>query len=230
MSTQRIIVITGATRGLGRAMANKFIEHGHVVIGCGRSSDAVDSLTEEFGVSHCFEAVDVTHDEDVSIWAEKIINRFGPPDLLINNAALINPVKPLWQLSAEEFDPVVDVNIKGVANVIRHFVPAMIERLEGIIVNFSSGWGRGTDSGVAPYCATKWAIEGLTRSLAQELPKNMAAIPLNPGIIDTDMLKCCFGQEAANFPSPERWAETAVPFLLKVGARDNGKPLTVPGY
>lgn len=230
MSKQRIIVITGTTRGLGRAMTNKFIELGHIVIGCGRSSDSVDALAAEFGEPHRFEIVDVTRDADVSIWAEKIIKQFGPPDMLINNAALTNPVKSLWQLSAEEFDPVIDVNIKGVANVIRHFVPTMVERQAGVIVNFSSGWGRSTDSGVAPYCATKWAIEGLTRSLAQELPKNMAAVPLNPGIIDTDMLKLCFGEEAEHYPSPERWAETAVPFLLKLNARDNGKPLTVPGY
>jgi NAD(P)-dependent dehydrogenase (short-subunit alcohol dehydrogenase family) len=230
MSHKRIIVITGATRGLGRAMANKFIELGHVVIGCGRSSNAVDTLTQDFGEPHCFDVVDVTRDEDISIWSDKITKQFGPPDLLINNAALINPVKSLWQLSAEEFDPVIDVNIKGVANVIRHFGPAMIERQEGIIVNFSSGWGRGTDAGVAPYCATKWAIEGLTRSLAQELPKNMAAIPLNPGIIDTDMLKICFGNGTTHYSSPEHWAEIAVPFLLKLSTRDNGKPLSVPGF
>jgi NADP-dependent 3-hydroxy acid dehydrogenase YdfG len=60
----------------------------------------------------------------------------------------------------------IDVNIKGVANVIRYFVPAMIERGSGVIVNFSSYWGRSTAAEVAPYCATKWAIEGLTRALA----------------------------------------------------------------
>jgi len=63
-------------------------------------------------------------------------------------------------------------------------VPAMVRRGQGVIVNFSSGWGRSTDAGVAPYCATKWAIEGLTQALAQELPPGMAAVPLNPGIIN----------------------------------------------
>ena len=151
-------------------------------------------------------------------------------DLLLNNAAMINEVKPLWQISARDFDAVIDVNIKGVAHVLRHLVPAMIERQEGVIVNFSSGWGRSTDAGVAPYCASKWAIEGLTRALAQEVPKSMAAIPLNPGIIDTDMLKICFGDEAKQYPTAARWAETAVHFLLALSARDNGKPLSVPGY
>jgi NAD(P)-dependent dehydrogenase (short-subunit alcohol dehydrogenase family) len=148
--------------------------------------------------------------------------------LLLNNAALVNHNAPLWKVPAAEFDAVMDVNIKGVANVIRHFIPAMLQARKGMIVNFSSGWGRATDAEVAPYCATKWAIEGLTQSLAQELPRGLAAIPLNPGIINTDMLRSCFGGSASNFPLPEEWAKVAVPFLLKLGPDDNGKQLTVP--
>jgi NAD(P)-dependent dehydrogenase (short-subunit alcohol dehydrogenase family) len=103
----------------------------------------------------------------------------------------------------------------------------MLERGHGVIVNFSSGWGRGTDPEVAPYCATKWAMEGLTKALAQELPRGMAAIPLSPGIIDTDMLRSCFGGDADMYPQPEEWARTAVPYLLALGPGDTGKSLTV---
>ncbi len=81
---------------------------------------------------------------------------------------------------------------------------------------------------VAPYCATKWAIEGLTKALAEELPAGMAAVPLNPGIIDTDMLRSCFGPQAASYPGPDQWAESAIPFLLHLGPKDNGKSLSVP--
>jgi NAD(P)-dependent dehydrogenase (short-subunit alcohol dehydrogenase family) len=97
-----------------------------------------------------------------------------------------------------------------------------------VIVNLSSGWGRSTDAEVAPYCASKWAIEGLTQSLAQELPSGMAAVPLNPGIINTEMLQSTFGSSASHYPSPEEWAKIAVPFLLEIGAKDNGRQLTVP--
>ena len=142
---------------------------------------------------------------------------------MLNNAALINANAPLWQVPAKEFDTVIDVNIKGTVNVIRHFLPAMLERGSGVIVNFSSGWGRSTSSEVAPYCATKWAIEGLTRALRQELPRGLAAIPLNPGIIDTDMLRSCFGSGAGSYPNAKQWAEKAVPFLLGLGPKDNGK-------
>ena len=121
----------------------------------------------------------------------------------------------------------IDVNIKGVANVIRHFVPAMIENGSGVIVNFSSGWGRSTSPEIAPYCATKWAIEGLTQALAQELPAGMAAIPLNPGVINTEMLQSCLGGAASGYPTAEQWAETAVPMILKLGPNDNGRPMTI---
>jgi NAD(P)-dependent dehydrogenase (short-subunit alcohol dehydrogenase family) len=228
MSNSRIILITGVSRGLGRAMACRFAALGHAVIGCGRSKQAISSLQKELGSPHHFSIVDVTRDAQVAKWAAQVLEEVGPPDLLLNNAALMNPVSPLWEVSWKDFDDVIDVNIKGVANVIRHFVPAMVKRRSGIIANFSSGWGRDTDAGVAPYCATKWAIEGLTRSLAQDLPKGMAAIPLSPGIIDTDMLRSCFGDEAGSYPTAEEWSEQAVPFLLGLTPADNGKSLTVP--
>jgi len=224
----RHVVITGVTRGLGRAMAEKFIELGHVVAGCGRSETHIAQLRERFGRPHLFQALDVTNDEQLQAWAREVIAGHGAPDLLLNNAALANHPAPLWEVPAAEFSQVIDVNLKGVANVIRHFVPAMIERKAGVIVNFSSGWGRSTSPGVAPYCATKFAIEGLTRALAQELPAGMAAIPLNPGVINTDMLKICFGSSAESYSPPREWAKDAVPFLLKLGPKDNGKPLSAP--
>ena len=98
-----------------------------------------------------------------------------------------------------------------------------------MIVNLSSGWGRSTSPEVALYCASKWAIEGLTRALAQELPAGLAAVPVNPGIIDTDMLRSCFGESSSGYPGAEEWARSAVPFFLGLGPADNGKPLTVAG-
>ena len=223
----KLIAITGVTRGLGRAMADEFARQGHTVAGCGRSRKELAQLSDTLQAPHRFAMVDVTSDEQVAAWASEVIGARGSPDLLINNAAIINRNAPLWRVPAKEFSDVIDVNIKGVTNVIRHFVPAMIERHSGVIVNFSSGWGRSTDAEVAPYCAAKWAIEGLTQALAQELPAGLSAIPLNPGVIDTDMLRSCFGGSASAYPSPQEWAKRAVPFLLKLGPRDNGQPLTV---
>ncbi|MBI5386805.1 MAG: SDR family oxidoreductase [Verrucomicrobia bacterium] len=226
---RKIIVLTGATRGLGRAMAEEFARLGHTVAGCGRSRSHVEELRRTFRAPHQFEIVDVASDEQVEDWAAGLLQTFGPPDLLLNNAAVINRSAPLWQVPADEFSDVIDVNLKGVVNVIRHFAPAMIARRAGVIVNWSSGWGRSADAEVAPYCASKWAIEGLSRALSQELPAGMAAVALNPGIIDTDMLRSCFGGSAAHYPTPPQWAKKAVPFLLALGPNDNGQPLTVPG-
>lgn len=221
------IVITGVSRGLGRAMVGEFISRGHTIIGCGRSADAMQELKEQFP-EHSFSEVDVGDDPAVAEWAGDSIETFGPPDLLLNNAARINPNANLWEVSAAEFDAVIDVNIKGVANVIRHFAPGMIERGSGVIVNFSSGWGRSTSSEVAPYCASKWAIEGLSQAMAQEVPDGIAVVPLNPGVINTEMLQSCFGESASSYPDALAWAKTAVPFLLDLGPEDNGDSATAP--
>ena len=223
----RLVLITGVSRGLGRAMAAGFIARGHRVRGCGRDPEAIAGLNRIHAPDHRFAVVDVADDAAVASWAASVLEEAGPPDLLLNNAAVINRNAPLWRVPADEFDRLVDINIKGVANVIRHFVPAMVERGTGVIVNFSSGWGRETDPEVAPYCASKWAMEGLSKALARELPKGMAAIPLSPGIIDTDMLRACFGGEAGMYPGPEEWAKTAVPYLLGLGSADTARSLTV---
>lgn len=225
----RNILITGVSRGLGLAMAAGFIDAGHVVWGCARDQAAVAELRRRWPAPHRFDVVDVSRDGDVARWAADAAQQGFVPELLINNAALVNRNARLWEVPAEEFDRVLTVNISGVANVLRHFLPSMLPKRRGVIVNFSSGWGRSVSPDVAPYCATKWAMEGLTRALAEELPDGMAAVPLNPGVIDTDMLRSCFGAEAAGYPSPEEWARRAVPFLLQLGAKDNGQPLTVPG-
>lgn len=223
----RRILITGVSKGLGRAMAWGFAQLGHTVVGCARSSAALADLAGQLGPPHRWDRVDVARDEQVRSWAEAVLAD-GAPDLLINNAALINRNAVLWGVPAAEFDSLLAVNIGGVANVVRHFVPSMIARGSGIIVNFSSGWGRSTAPEVAPYCATKWAVEGLTQALAQELPRGLAAVALNPGIIDTEMLRSCFGPAAGSYPSAEKWARRAVPFLLGLNLKSNGRSLDVP--
>ncbi len=228
-SSRSRIVITGATRGLGRALTARFHEHDWTVIGCGRSPALVEQLRAEFPAPHRFDVVDVSRADDVAEWARSVLDSHGPPDLLLNNAATINAPRPLWEVPPEEFARLLNVNIQGVFHGIRGFVPAMRERGTGVIVNLSSGWGRSTAPDVAPYCATKWAIEGLTQALAQELPDSLAAVALNPGIIDTDMLRICFGEQAESYPDAERWSRAAAPFLMQLGPADNGRSLTAPG-
>jgi NAD(P)-dependent dehydrogenase (short-subunit alcohol dehydrogenase family) len=211
-------------------MVRSFAALGHTIIGCARTAPAISALQKEFPGPHSFAVVDVSDAAAVETWAGNIISSHGAPDLLLNNAAVIHPNAPFWEVPADCFNRVIDVNVKGLANVLRSFLPAMMKSKKGVVVNFSSGWGRSTSPEVSGYCASKYAVEGLTSSLAQELPAGMAAVALNPGVINTEMLQDCFGKESAShYPSAEDWAKRAVPFLLKIGPKDNGHPLTVPG-
>lgn len=223
----KIIVLTGISRGLGYAMAKAFSAAGHLVIGCGTKLDTLTEVSKELGKPHEASVVDIGSAAEVSKWAKRIIKKYGAPDLLINNAGVINTNAPLWRISEEEFSEVLRINVSGTTNLIRAFCPAMIEHGSGVIVNFTSTWGRSTSPEVAPYCASKWAVEGLTQAFSQELPRGLVAVTLNPGIINTEMLQKTFGQGATAYEDPEEWAKRAVPFILKISAKDNGKALSV---
>src|SRR5690606_13969748 len=147
---------------LGRALAEAYMADGHTVIGCGRSGPEIFELRMDHPQHH-FSVVDVALDNKVALWAIDVLGTYGAPDILINNAALMNRPAPLWEQSDAEFTKLTDVNLRGVANVIRHFVPAMVEAKQGgVVVNLSSGWGRSVSPDVASYCMSKWGIEGLT--------------------------------------------------------------------
>lgn len=221
----KTVLITGVSRGLGLAMANWFLEQGHRVAGCSRASEAPEGWNNE---SAHYTSLDLSDDSVVANWSNEVITEFGTPDLIINNAAIINRNASLWDIREDEFAQLIDINIHGTVRVLRHFLPALIERGSGVIVNFSSGWGRSASSEVAPYCASKWAIEGLTAALAQELPPGLAAVAFNPGVIDTEMLQSCFGAESDAYPTPDEWVTRAAPFLDSIQAYQNGQALTCP--
>ncbi len=225
--SRRTILVTGSTRGIGRALAVECARLGHTVLGCGRDTARIGDLRRSLPAPHDFAVVDVADDRAVEAWISGLAKRSLVPDLVINNAALIHPELPLWEIPAGLFGEVMGVNVLGTANVIRHVLPYMIPCGRGVIVNMSSGWGRSVDAGFGLYCATKWAIEGLSRALALDLPAGFACVSLSPGVVDTDMLRSAFGYSAGAHPGPETWAKTAAPFILKIGSRQNGEALTV---
>ncbi len=226
---QKHVVITGASRGLGRAMAEAMIEAGHTISGCARSAESMQALQQAYGEQHRFDSVDLSSQAAIDDWCKHVIAQAGAPHLLLNNAGVINTNAALWDVDPAEFQSVMDVNISAVFHTIRGFVPAMIEAGEGVVVNFSSGWGRSVSPEVAPYCASKWAIEGMTQAMAAELPDGIAAVALNPGVINTDMLQSCFGGAADNHGDATSWAKQAVPYLLSLNADHNGQSLSAPG-
>jgi NAD(P)-dependent dehydrogenase (short-subunit alcohol dehydrogenase family) len=220
----RRILLTGATRGLGRALTDRFVERGHAVLGCGTSAERIAELRAAHGPPCDFRVVDVADAAAVARWAADLGE---PPDLVLNNAAVITRTAPLWEVGAAEFDRLLAVNVSGTANVIRAFLPAMIAAGRGVVVDVSSGWGRSTSPLVAPYCASKHAIEGLTAALAQEVPPGITVCSVNPGIIDTAMLRTAWDEDAGDYPSPEAWSLAAADFLLAIGPPDHGRALTI---
>jgi len=224
-SAPRTIVLTGVTRGGGRALVDRFVEAGHTVHGCGRSADALAALAQQHPAPHSFTAVDVADASAVSAWARTLLASGAVPDLLINNASVMNRQAPLWEQSAVEFERLMAINVSGTAHMIRAFVPAMIERGSGVVVNFSSGWGQSTSPQVGPYCASKYAIEGLSGSLSQELPGGLGCVAFSPGLIATDMLRACQPEAAKTAEDPAGWSRRAAPYLLGLSADDNGRSL-----
>ena len=218
----KLVVISGCSRGLGRAMALEFSSRGWKVVGGARTVDALDELSLKMISESLFVPLDVTDPESVESFAQQVEGKFGSPDLLVNNAGLINQNAPLTKVSPDEFATVLAVNLGGIHNMIRSFVPIMEKAGHGVIANFSSYWGQSTAPEVGPYCATKWGVEGLTRSLSQELPPGLAAVAFNPGVINTDMLRSCFGEAASGHESPEEWAKHSVDKLANLTSADNG--------
>ena len=206
-------------------MAVEFHSRGWNVTGCARSTDPLIELSTRLVNSCFFQSVDITKPTEVENFAQSVIQNVGVPDLLVNNAGVINQNARLTEISPEEFASVLSVNLGGIHNMIRTFVPIMEEQGHGVIANFSSYWGQSTAPEVGPYCASKWGVEGLTRSLAQELPDGLTAVAFNPGIIDTDMLRSCFGEGAASHEKPAEWAKHAVDRLEQISTSDNGKTI-----
>lgn len=223
------VIITGVTQGLGRAMVDRFHELGWNIYGCGRSKDKIEELKKQYSKIHDFQVIDVSDSQQVNNWANYILNRHTAPNLIINNASIVNQNAQLWKITAQEFENVMNVNVNGVVNVIRAFVPAMVARKEGIIINMSSSWGREGEAELAPYCASKFAIEGITKSMALELPHGMAVVALDPGgSISTPMLKSCAPQYINESPTPETWSHKAIEYILNITIDKNGDSLTCP--
>jgi len=221
----KLICISGCSRGLGRALAIEFSSRGWRVAGGARDDGAFDQLRQTLNTDNHLQSLDVTIPEQVDSFSEQVVGKLGCPDLLVNNAGVINSNAKLKNVTPDEFAQVLSTNLGGTHNMIRAFLPFMEKEGKGIIVNFSSYWGKSAAPEVGPYCASKWGVEGLTRSLAQELPSGLSAVALNPGIIDTDMLRSCFGEQAAAYEDPAVWAKKAADCLIGLGPSDNGETI-----
>jgi len=170
--TGQVSVVTGAGRGIGAAIATKLAQLGSTVVLCGRSSEPLASVVTKIaklaGKSELKEC-DVTDLSSVEQLAGFVRERFGRVDVLVNNAGIGAVGAPLHEMTAEAWDAVLNTNLRGVFYCIRSFAPMMIEAGSGHIINISSLAGKNPLPNGAAYSASKWGLNGLTYSVAEEL-------------------------------------------------------------
>ena len=186
-------VVTGASRGIGAAIAGDLAAAGCQVVLCGRNREALQKATAVIHSAHpeaqCEAAgCDVTQLASVEAVAARVESTFGRLDILVNNAGIGAFSTPLHQLTPEAWDAVMNTNLRGVFYCIRSFVPLMIRSGGGHIVNISSLAGKNALPNGAVYSASKWGLNGLSYSVAEELrAHNIRVSVVCPGSVDTDL-------------------------------------------
>ena len=187
------ILITGASRGIGRAVAIEFAKNKHNIIICAKSNleglQKTRQLIENEGVSCYTGLCDVTNEESVKDFISDSVKIIGQTDILINNAG-ISYIGLLQDMSFEDWNKVLSTNLTSAFLMSKYVIPEMLKKQSGHIINISSVWGNIGASMEVAYSASKGGINSFTKALAKELaPSNISVNAISPGFIDTDMNK-----------------------------------------
>ena len=191
MEEKQVVFVTGGSRGIGKAIALKYAEQGYNVV-INYVSDKTDTqkLEQEFkekGAQALILKADVSKKEEVEEVVNQIIKTFGRIDVLVNNAGITKDTL-LMRMKEEDFDKVIEINLKGTFLVTKTVTPYMMKKRNGRIINLSSVVGVTGNAGQANYSASKAGIIGFTKSIAKELAsRNIRANAVAPGFIETDM-------------------------------------------
>lgn len=188
----KVAIITGAGQGIGAATALKFAREGAVVIACDMNLDAVATVAhlcrEAGGKADAF-AVDVTNRTQVDEMVAKVRGTYGRIDVVVNNAGITRDAR-LQKMTLQQFDDVIDVNLRGVFHTAQAVVDTMIEQGSGVILNASSVVGIYGNYGQTNYASAKFGVIGFTKTWSRELgPKGIRVNAVAPGFIDTPILK-----------------------------------------
>jgi NADP-dependent 3-hydroxy acid dehydrogenase YdfG len=188
----KVIVITGASSGNGEAAARYLAERGAAVVLGARRTERIEALAQELSAAgHKAKAVtaDVTDRDQVKRLVDAAVEAFGRVDVLLNNAGLM-PLAPLERLKIDEWDQMIDVNLKGTLYGIAAALPHMKEQKAGHIINVSSVYGHKLGPDATVYCATKFAVRALSEGLRQEVkPYNIRTTVISPGAVATELLE-----------------------------------------
>ena len=197
----KIALVTGASRGIGRQIALTLAAQGATVIvnyngSAAKAKEVVDEITAAGGKAEAVQC-NVSDYEKCGELMAQIVKTYGRLDILVNNAGITRD-NLLMKMSEEDFDAVIQTNLKGVFNCIKHISRQMLKQRSGRIINISSVSGVLGNAGQANYCAAKAGVIGLTKSVAKELAsKNILCNAVAPGFIETDMTKELSGAESA---------------------------------
>ena len=191
MEDKKVVLITGGTRGIGKAIATKFAKNGYnLILNYVSDRTNLEDLKNEFkkyNVEILLIKTDVSKFEECEKMAKQAIEKFGKIDVLINNAGITKD-NLLLRMTSEDFEKVIDINLKGTFNVTKSIVPYMMKKRTGKIVNISSVVGVSGNAGQCNYASSKAGIIGFTKSIAKELAsRNILANCIAPGFINTDM-------------------------------------------
>jgi NADP-dependent 3-hydroxy acid dehydrogenase YdfG len=188
----KVVVITGASSGMGEAAAKHLSALGATVVLGARRADRIEKLAKAIhdnGGQALAIAMDVTQREQVKGLVDKAVEQFGRVDVILNNAGIM-PLSPVDRLNVDEWDKMIDVNIRGVLNGIAAVLPYMKEQKSGQIINTSSVAGHKVFSGSAVYSATKFAVRALTEGLRMDVkPYNIRTTIVCPGAVKTELLE-----------------------------------------
>ena len=201
---KKVALITGGSRGIGKAIAEKFAKNGYdLVINYVSDNTDLDAIKEEFkqyGSEVLMEKADVSNFEQCEKMVTAAIEKFGRIDVLVNNAGVTRD-NLLMRMKEEDFDKVIEINLKGTFLVTKSVIPYMLKKRDGKIINLASVVGVTGNAGQCNYSASKAGIIGFTKSIAKELAsRNIRANAIAPGFIDTDMTSVLSDEVKAQIP------------------------------
>jgi 3-oxoacyl-[acyl-carrier protein] reductase len=216
-SDRRVVIVTGAGRGIGRATADAFAAAGWVAVIAEVQARLARRAVRAIGRSApaaIFVQTDVARSASVARLVRTTLRRFGRIDALVNNAGVLD-VGPLARLPVAALDRMVDVNLRGPLLATRAVLPSMLDRGHGVIVNVASQLGRYGAKDYVTYCATKFGVVGFTEALADELPPAIRVWAVCPGLVDTPMARRVVGGRARGMLQPHEVARVIVDLVTR---------------
>ena len=223
----KVALITGSGRGMGRAISLGLAKNGVKVALTGRNQRLLDKTAKEIeeagGNAKTF-LLDVTDDRQAESVSKEVYEEWGSIDILVNNAGVIVYDKPVWETTLEEWNFIMDTNLKGTFLTCKAVLPYMMQKGAGYIINIGSSSGKEPDDEYGPYAASKWGVVGYTASLAKSLiGQGIIVNGINPTWVDTDMARAYIPEGDPDWVTQNEISDAVIYLLTKAPKAMTGK-------